>query len=204
MPSIFCDTHPNAADGGSRHMCVPRGTMATRRRAKAPETRDQHEQRFVALLAFAAPEAAWSQEVSLPRKARRLDVVIRFDEAPTWFGALRDVCHRRVVLLEHVSRAARPDDVAGAWLGLSWLMWRRVQPSASAGAELWGNVEDGLRPPLAMVVADGVHGDLAGAVPSLRRGPAAGLWATQTLDEGGIVVVDTRSVRASDGLAWWS
>lgn len=46
-----------------------------------------HEDRFVELLRFAAGESEELQEVSIPRKVRRLDVVYRFAAAPAWFGA---------------------------------------------------------------------------------------------------------------------
>jgi hypothetical protein len=56
------------------------------------------ERRFMERMAFCGPKIVSAQEVSMPRKARSLDLVMRFDAAaPVWFGALREVCTGGVV-----------------------------------------------------------------------------------------------------------
>lgn len=142
----------------------------------------------------------------MPRKARSLDLVMQFDVAPVWFGALQDTCSDRIVLFEHVSRRVRRHDVASARVGEAWLAWERVRPQrrGSDPPSLWNTGSTPARPPLAVVVADAAQASLHGAVPMLRRQHAAGVWATPQLEEGGVVVLDTARVQADEGYAWWS
>lgn len=142
----------------------------------------------------------------MPRKSRSLDLVMRFGVAPSWFGALREACSDRVVLFEHVSRRARCHDVASARVGEAWLAWERIRPQRRRGEppSEWSGRRPSERAPLAVVVADGVQSGLRSAVPLLRQQPAAGVWATPELSEGGVVVLDTTRVQAVDGYAWWS
>jgi hypothetical protein len=75
---------------------------------------DRLESRFVERLQFEVGDAEVAQELSIPRKPRRLDVVCRFREAPVMFDALRADCSRRTVVFEHVSASLqggkrRPD-----------------------------------------------------------------------------------------------
>ena len=159
-------------------------------------------------MAFCGPKIVSAQEVSMPRKVRSLDLVMRIDtEAPVWFGALREVCSERVVLFEHLSRRARRDDVASARVGEAWLAWERLRRPRKRGAEPpspWSGGPRPARAPLAVVVADGVQDDLRSAVPLLEMQEAVGVWATPRLEEGGVVVLDTTRVRADEGYAWWS
>ena len=164
------------------------------------------EQRFMERMAFCGPGIPSTQELSMPRKARSLDLVMQFEEAPIWFGALREVCMNRVVLFEHVSRRARREDVASARVGEAWLGWERVRHRGRTNepASRWGGHALVGRPPLAVVIADGVRGGLQGAIPLLRNEEVAGVWATPNLDEGGLIVLDTTRILADDGYAWWS
>lgn len=57
-------------------------------------SRNLHENRFIERLQFAVGEAEVAQELSIPRKARRLDAVCQFTDAPELFGALRGVCDK--------------------------------------------------------------------------------------------------------------
>lgn len=165
-----------------------------------------HENRFVALLQFAAGDAEVVQELSIPRKARRLDAVYRFDAAPVWFGAMTGTCTDRMVIFEHESSPLARHTLASALLGQAWMAWERVRPptprrTSKPALRLIGET---LRPPIVIVVADRVVGTIEGAVPGLRATDTPGLWQTPHLDEGGLVLLDTPALRAQDGFAWWS
>ena len=165
-----------------------------------------HEDRFVELLRFAAGESEELQELSIPRKVRRLDVVYRFAAAPVWFGALRETCCERVVAFEHESTPVARHAVSSAMVGQSWLAWERVRPAGRRRRSVSGPalLADSARPPLVIVVADRVSERPEGAVPGLRGTPWPGVWMTPYLDEGGLVLLDTSLLRARDGFAFWS
>jgi hypothetical protein len=153
---------------------------------------------------FAVGENEVAQEMSIPRKARKLDLVCRFSEAPEYFQALRADCANRTVLFEHESQPLAPHDVASAWVGLAWLLWERVRPSDGRSTDHRTRRDVTLRPPLAIVVADCAGDALTGAVPTLARSGQPGVWATAQLDEGGLLVIDTSLVKPNDGFSFWS
>jgi hypothetical protein len=163
-----------------------------------------HENRFMERLQFAVGDAEVAQELSIPRKARRLDVVCQFTEAPALFGALQAECANRTVVFEHESEPLSEHAVASAWHGMSWLLWDRVRPVRKRERSAHHILKQTERPPLAIVVADAIHRSLQGAVPSLRPLQTPGLWSTPNLEEGGLLVVDTSRVRKQENLAWWS
>ncbi len=165
---------------------------------------DIHENRFVALLQHAVGESEVAQEMSIPRKSRRLDLVCRFDEAPSLFGALQRACSERTVLFEHESQPLSAHAVASAWVGLAWLSWQRIRPRSRRKIHVQRFLDGTLRPPLAIVVADVVQDDLTSAIPTLARTDMEGLWATAGAIDGGLCVIDSSRVRAEDGFAFWS
>ena len=85
-----------------------------------------HENRFIERLQFVVGDAEVAQELSIPRKARRLDCVCQFGEAPGLFGGLQAECSQRTVVFEHESQPLTDHAVASAWLGMGWLLWERV------------------------------------------------------------------------------
>lgn len=163
-----------------------------------------HENRFIERLQFVVGDAEVAQELSIPRKARRLDCVCQFGGAPGLFGALQAECSDRTVVFEHESQPLTDHAVASAWLGMGWLLWERVRPKRRRRRVAGATLGSTARPPLAILVADTVNISLHGVVPSLRSLQTPGLWATANLDEGGLMLVDTSRVRREDNLAWWS
>ncbi len=163
---------------------------------------NHHENRFVKRLQFAIGDSEVAQEFNIPRKARRLDLICRFGNAPGVFGALQEHCSHRTVIFEHESQPLTRHAVASAWAGSAWMLWESVRPKRRGREKLVPSPLE--RPPLGIVVADFAGDALRGAVPSLRRTRLPGIWATAELHEGGLCVVDTSRVRAQDGLAWWS
>lgn len=163
-----------------------------------------HENRFIKLMQFAVGDNEVAQELSIPRKARKLDMVCRFTEAPDYFGALRADCGNRTVLFEHESQLLARHDVASAWVGLAWLLWERVRPREARSKRAQQVPDTTLRPPLAVLVADHAGDALTGAVPTLARTAQDGIWATAQLDDGGLYVIDTSVVKPDHGFAFWS
>ena len=171
------------------------------------ETR--HEDRFIDVLQYLIGREV-AQEISIPRKARRLDAAFRFGEAdvPGLFGALLPAFADRVVLFEHESRLVDAESVASAWVGQAWVSWQRLKKQTRRRQSVYTLVAETIRPPLAVVMADRVTEDLTGAVPSLGPTEWPGLWATNDTGElrfnqGGLLVVDTGNLPAGDGFGFW-
>jgi hypothetical protein len=167
-------------------------------------TRTPHEDRFVERMQFVVRGSEVAQELSIPRKARKLDMVCRFDQAPDYFQALRSVCSNRTVLFEHESQPLARHDVASAWVGLAWLLWERIRPPEGEAISDSAERRRTSRPPLVIIVADDAGDELTGAVPTLARTRRPGVWATARLDEGGLYVIDTSRVGTRGGFAFWS
>lgn len=168
-----------------------------------------HEDRFIEVLQYLTGREL-AQEVSIPRKARRLDAICRFDgdEVPAMFGALSTACADRAVLFEHESAPLSVESVASAWVGLAWLTWHRVRTYRGRKPAVHALLSGSRRPPLAIIVADGIAHDLTGAVPGLALTRSAGLWSAADsgdlhFDNGGLIVVDTSAVPAGDGYGLW-
>lgn len=164
----------------------------------------RHEDRFVALLQHAVQEAEVVQEVSIPRKARKLDAVVRLGDAPELFGGLGPWLCERTVVFEHESTPLTHESVASAALGPPWLHWHRFRRDAKRAEALRRVVAGTKRPPLGVVVADRVALDLTASVPGLRPAGWAGVWHTPHLDEGGPLVLDTSRLVGIPGLEFWA
>ncbi|TVR05118.1 MAG: hypothetical protein EA398_00275 [Deltaproteobacteria bacterium] len=162
-----------------------------------------HEDRFTALMQFAAGNCEVSQELSMSRKVRKLDLVYHFHEAPLWFGALVPTCSERIVIFEHESSPVARHVLASALVGQTWLAWKRIQPRAGR-AEAFQRLRETARPPLVIVVADSLREDAAHAVPTLGPMDAPGVWSTADCEHGGLVLLETSALRAEDGYAFWS
>ena len=165
---------------------------------------DRLESRFVERLQFEVGDAEVAQELSIPRKSRRLDVVCRFGEAPVMFDALRADCSCRTVVFEHVSASLQRHQVARAWSSMAWLLWEQVRTPRRGRRAPMLRPEPGERPPLGIIVTDHVSAHLQGAVPALRPTDRPGLWATPELDEGGLYVINASEIDPTEGLAWWA
>ena len=165
----------------------------------------RHEDRFVALLQHAVQQAEVVQEVNIPRKARRLDAVVRLASAPELFGALRPWLASRTVVFEHESAPLTHEAVASAALGPPWLHWHRLRRDGRrTSAAVRRAVAGTQRPPIGVVVADRIALDITAAVPGLRPAEWAGVWHTPCLDEGGLVVLDTSQLVGTPGLEFWA
>ena len=168
-----------------------------------------HEDRFIDVLqCLIGHELA--QEISMPRKVRRLDAMCRFDltPVPTFFGALRAACADRVVIFEHESAALTAEAIASAWVGQAWVSWQRLKKQRGRQVALQRLIEGTRRPPLTIVVADMAAGPLHGVIPTLGQTSWPGLWATADtgglqFDEGGLLVIDTSHIPSSDGFSFW-
>lgn len=172
-------------------------------------TATHHEDRFILVLqAITNNEIA--QELSIPRKARRLDGVCRFgaDDIPGLFGPFQRTCENRTILFEHESQPLTRTAVASGWVGQAWLTWNRLRVFKGKPPIVHRLVADTQYPPMAIIVADSVRDDLVGAVPGLAATHCPGIWATVDtgdlrFEQGGLIVIDTSSTIAEDGLSFW-
>ena len=87
-----------------------------------------HEDRFIGVLQYMTGHEL-AQEISIPRKARRLDAMCRFGAtpAPGFFGALRAAWPDRAVIFERESTPLTCEAVASAWAGQTWVSWQRLK-----------------------------------------------------------------------------
>jgi hypothetical protein len=164
----------------------------------------RHEDRFVAILQHAVHEVEVVQEVSIPRKARKLDALVRLADAPELFGALRPWLRARTVVFEHESAPLTNEAVASAALGPPWLHWHRLRRDAHRASAVRRAVAGTDRPPIGVVVADRVAQEMNAAIPGLRPADWPGVWSTPHLDEGGLVVLDTSQLAGIPGFEFWA
>jgi hypothetical protein len=167
------------------------------------------EDRFIDVLQYMTGHEL-AQEISMPRKVRRLDAACRFGTAglPGLFGALRPAFEGRVVLFEHESTPVSAEAVASAWVGQAWVSWQRLKKQQGRRQGVHRLVANTPRPPLAVVVADSVSGDLTGAVPTLEPATWQGLWTTSDtcdlrFNQGGLLVLDASRLPPGQGLSFW-
>ena len=156
-------------------------------------SRNRHEDRSDSILRAVSPGTKRDQELSIPRGARRLDVVHRFVRAPVWFGPLAALCSERDVIFEFESGLVGRLKVRSALVGQSWLAWQQDRRTAPGTPR---------RAPIVIVVAARVITDARHLVPTLRpRQRVTGLWATSDLANGGLILLDAS--RLPDAAPWW-
>lgn len=163
-----------------------------------------HEDRFLAILQHAVEDADVLQELSIPRKARKLDAVVRLDDAPELFGALAPWLQHRAVVFEHESTPPTAEAIASAALGHAWLHWHRLRSHRRQTSSLRRTLQGTPRAPIAVLVADRVVQDPAGAVAGLRPAGWRGVWTTPNLDEGGLLLLDSSQLVGTPGLEFWA
>jgi hypothetical protein len=169
--------------------------------------RDRQEQRFLDFTRFVLPGREVGQEVSIPRKARRLDAVFHVHEPPGLFGPLCLWLRNRAVVFEHESGAIPGVALHRALVGHSWVAWRR--PVMSAGESRWGTPSEGdswLRSteqaPTVLVVADQVRPQATIEFPHVaERWP--GVWCSQNPAHGGLIVLDISRMPEQKGWSYW-
>jgi hypothetical protein len=164
------------------------------------------EQRFLDFMRYVLAGHESGQEISIPRKARRLDVTFLVREPPSVFGPLGPLLRERAVVFEQESR---PVTAAGVWRahwGGVWLGWRHAlvrEGPSNAGrpsvADAW--LAPSARRPLAVVVADRVRPGAAD-LPGMRAiGP--GYWRTLDVDHGGLILLDLSALPEQHGWSFW-
>ena len=167
-----------------------------------------HENRFVSILQCVPEAREIGQEVSLPRKRRRLDVVCRFDAPPPAFGPLAPHFAERVVAFEHVSTPLRNHSAHAALFGQVWLAleWLERRESRARGRASWTWLTETPRAPIAVVVAERISEGALQHVPALAPTDVEGVWKTPDLERGGLLVICPAQLPDADGwtfLRWW-
>ena len=134
--------------------------------------RDRHEQRFLDFQRFVLRGREVGQEVSTPRKARRLDAVFRIEETPGLFGPIAPWLQNRAVVFEHESGTVPRVALHRAQMAHGWIGWRRE--GVSAGESRWGIPSEGdawlrntQREPSTVVVADQLKDHATDGFPGL-------------------------------------
>jgi hypothetical protein len=164
------------------------------------------EQRFLDFMRYVLAGHESGQEISIPRKARRLDAAFLVREPPNVFGPLGPLLRERAVVFEQESR---PVTAAGVWRahwGGVWLGWRHALVREGPSHVGRPNVADAWlapceRRPVAVVVADRVRPGAAD-LPGMRAiGP--GYWQTDDLDRGGLILLDLNALPERQGWSFW-
>jgi hypothetical protein len=169
--------------------------------------RDRHEQRFVDFQRYVLPGREIGQEVSIPRKARRLDAVFHVEEPPGLFGPIAPWLQNRGVIFEHESGVVPGVALHRAQMGQAWIAWRHEV--MGAGGSRWGIPAEGdawlrttQQAPTTVVVADQLKGHATERLPHLvQRWP--GVWCGRDPAHGGLVVLDIGSMPEQRGWAYW-
>ena len=169
--------------------------------------RDRHEQRFVDFQRYVLPGREIGQEVSIPRKARRLDAVFHIEEPPGLFGPIVPWLESRAVIFEHESGQISDVALHRAQVGDSWVRWRRAVVNSLESR--WGTPSEGdawLRStqhmPTTVIVADQLKDHATDGFPQLvQRWP--GVWCGRDPDHGGLVVMDISKMPEQKGWAYW-
>lgn len=156
---------------------------------------------------FALPGAEVAQELSIPRKARKLDAVFHVRESPGLFGPVGPWLSHRPVIFEHESGLVPNVGVLRAQFGGSWLTWRHAV--ALAGDTNWGTPSEADawlraigRAPTVVLVAEQMQRNALDGIPNLEQvGP--GLWCSRNIELGGLLVLDIRRLPRQDGFSFW-
>ena len=167
----------------------------------------RHENRFISYIKPMLRGQEVAQELSIPRKARRLDAVYAITHCHGIFGPAAPLLQGRAVVFEHESAALDPYAARSADFGRGWLSmrWELVHGSARRVAD--SDVGDQWltplpRAPIAVVLADGIESRVFERLPAMTE-LANGVWCSHDLDRGGLLLIDTRDPTHDDGWTFW-
>jgi len=187
------------SEEGNAHM--PRQKDEVRMKKKSWK---KHENRVQNTFSIALPKAELSQEMSIPRGARRLDLVYDLQKEYDALGPLNQVLSGRIVLVEAQSSTAYPVHVWSACVGGAWLAWKRLEHQGEESADHWGTLRDSRLPPVALVFAPQVSPAAHSCVGGLRPWKVPGVWATPEIDTlGGLILVDATIAENVPGMGLW-
>ena len=169
--------------------------------------RDRHEQRFLDFQRYTLRGCEIGQEVSIPRKARRLDAVFHIEEPPGLFGPISPWLRNRAVIFEHESGLVARVALLRAQMGQSWIAWRHEV--VRTGESRWGTPSEGdawlrtaQRAPTTVVVADQLKNQATEGIPHLvQKWP--GVWCGTDPEHGGMVALDISRMPEQKGWAYW-
>jgi hypothetical protein len=169
--------------------------------------RDRHEQRFLDFTRFVLPGREVGQEISIPRKARRLDALFRVDKPPGILGPSGSWLQDRAVIFEHESGQIPWAAVCRALVGSAWLTWRHAivrEPRPT-----WGRAAEGDKwllaiehAPVVVVVAQSIQDDAVLRTPNLIS-VAPGVWVTRHIELGGLILIDIGRLPERNGWSFW-
>ena len=167
----------------------------------------RHENRFISYIKPMLRGQEVAQELSIPRKSRRLDAVYAITHCHGIFGPAAPLLQGRAVVFEHESAALDPYAARSADFGRGWLSmrWELVHGSARRVAD--SDVGDQWltplpRAPIAVVLADGIESRVFERLPAMTK-LANGVWSSHDLDRGGLLLIDTRDPTHDDGWTFW-
>lgn len=160
-----------------------------------------HEDRFVQIMTTVLPDFLVAQELTIPRKARHLDLVANIGTPPILLGALQEDCADRCVLFEHESEGLRAHKAGAAMMGHAWLMWQHMAPSSGKSTAWMATTP---RPPIAVILAESVSPEVCDRIPNLQARPEPGLWATRDLGRGGIALISVRDLAPHTNMDLWA
>ena len=168
---------------------------------------NEHEQRFMDFTRFALPGAEVAQELSIPRKARKLDAVFHVRESPGLFGPIGAWLSERPVIFEHESSVVPRVGIRRAQVGGAWMAWRH--DVARAGTTNWGTPSEAdawlkaiENAPVVVLVAEQFQRNAMDNIPGLiQEGP--GCWCTRDIESGGLVLLDLGRLPAQNGFSYW-
>jgi len=163
-----------------------------------------HESRVQNTFSIALPKAELSQEMSIPRGARRLDLVYNVQKEYDALGPLKQMLSGRIVLVEAQSSTAYPVDVWSACVGGAWLAWQRLKHQGKESEDHWGALGNSRLPPVALAFAPQVSPSAYSCVGGLRLWDVPGVWATPEVDTlGGLILVDATIAKDVPGMGLW-
>ena len=167
----------------------------------------RHEDRFVRYMQLVLARQEAAQELSIPRKSRRLDTVYAVRTCPPLFGPAAEFLAGRPVIFEHESRSLDPSAFRSADYGRAWLAWRWALVRGNARRRKETDVADQWlrpvpRPPIAVIIARGVS-DRARALLPPQQELAAGVWATPDQHHPSLLIIDSQVTAVDDGWSFW-
>ncbi len=143
-----------------------------------------HEDRVVDVLRLFAPGARCQQEHSLPRDARRIDVVFGFDELPDFFGPLISPLANRMVAVEAFVRSPTRRQFGRSLTKLAVLTEDWLARARRASDR---------RAPVLWVVCRGTPRGVLGSFPCFVP-TAPGMWRWNADHPGDVVITDLNHI----------